>query len=207
MVGVVSVDGGYLSVLPGMLAMGAGTGLAMTSSTEAITSALPREHQGVASALNDVTREFGTALGVALLGALLSAGYRNAIDAPLDGVPGATAETAREGVANALDAAHRTGPRTRAVADAARKSFVDGRQQAMWAGVAVMAVLSVCVLARGPRRPAPPRRTDRNRPTRRPVPDPETTGARPGRARHRYGRPGGGGRARRRAPGKRRPRC
>ncbi|MBP2478938.1 putative MFS family arabinose efflux permease [Crossiella equi] len=35
--------------------------------TVAITSALPRQRHGVASALNDVTREFGTALGVALL--------------------------------------------------------------------------------------------------------------------------------------------
>lgn len=71
---IVSVDGGYLPILPGMLAMGVGMGLSMTPSTEAITGSLPRERQGVASALNDVTREFGTALGVALLGALLSAG-------------------------------------------------------------------------------------------------------------------------------------
>lgn len=83
----VSVDGGYLTVLPGMLAMGIGMGLSMTPSTEAITGSLPRGKQGVASALNDVTREFGTALGVALLGALLSAGYRGAIDDRLDGVP------------------------------------------------------------------------------------------------------------------------
>lgn len=75
----VSVDGGYLPILPGMLAMGLAMGLTQTPSTEAITSALPRERQGVASALNDVTREFDTALGVALLGAVLTAGYRNAI--------------------------------------------------------------------------------------------------------------------------------
>ncbi|MFE0204326.1 hypothetical protein [Streptomyces sp. NPDC058985] len=68
---------------------------------------------------------------------------------------GATADTAREGVANALDAAHRAGPHTRAVADAPRESFVDGRRQAMWAGVAVMAVLFFYVLARGPRHPGP----------------------------------------------------
>ncbi|MEW1847951.1 MFS transporter, partial [Nonomuraea angiospora] len=98
----VSVDGGYLSVLPGMLAMGLGMGLTMTPSTEAITTALPRERQGVASALNDVTREFGTALGVALLGAVLTAGYRGAIDSRLGGVPDAAADTAREGIANAL---------------------------------------------------------------------------------------------------------
>ncbi|MGI3222994.1 MFS transporter [Streptomyces sp. GTA36] len=150
MAAVVSVDGGYPSVLPGMLAMGVGMGLSMTPSTEAITSALPRERQGVASALNDVTREFGTALGVALLGALLSAGYRGAIDSRLAGVPEGPADTAREGVANALDVAPQAGAHARSLVRAAQESFVDGWQNAMWAGVAVMAALFVYVLARGP---------------------------------------------------------
>ncbi|WP_052852674.1 MFS transporter [Streptomyces avicenniae] len=155
MAAVVSVEGGYLSVLPGMLAMGAGMGLSMTPSTEAITGALPRERQGVASALNDVTREFGTALGVALLGALLSSGYRAAIDTRLDGIPEGPADTAREGVANALDVADQAGPQAQALIRTAQESFVDGWQQAMWAGVAVMAVLLLHVLARGPRRRGP----------------------------------------------------
>ncbi|MGN9781178.1 MFS transporter [Nonomuraea sp. ZG12] len=151
MAAFVSVDGGYLSILPGMLAMGLGMGLTMTPSTEAITSALPRARQGVASALNDVTREFGSALGVALLGAVLTAGYRGAIDSRLAGVPDAAADTAREGIANALVVADLTGPQASALARAARESFVDGWQQAMWAGAVVMAVLFVYVLARGPR--------------------------------------------------------
>jgi EmrB/QacA subfamily drug resistance transporter len=149
---LVSVDGGYLAVLPGMLAMGLGMGLSMTPSTEAITGALPRERQGVASALNDVTREFGTALGVALLGAVLSAGYRSSIDSRLGGVPADVAGTAREGVANAVAVAGGAGPRAEALVRAAQESFVDGWQQAMWAGAAVMAVLFVYVLARGPQR-------------------------------------------------------
>ncbi|MEV8377712.1 MFS transporter [Kribbella sp. NPDC056861] len=150
MASLVSVDGGYLSVLPGMLAMGLGMGLAMTPSTEAITSALPRDRQGVASALNDVTREFGTALGVALLGAVLSAGYRKAIDSRLDGFPSAAADTAREGIANAIGAAE--GPRSQALIRAAQESFVDGWQQAMWVGAAAMALLFVYVVARGTQR-------------------------------------------------------
>ncbi|WP_189520216.1 MFS transporter [Streptomyces sindenensis] len=154
MAGIVSVDGGYLSVLPGMLAMGLGMGLAMTPSTEAITGALPRERQGVASALNDVTRELGTALGVALLGALLSAGYRGAIDGRLAGVPEGPADIARGGVANAVEAANGAGPYAQALIDAGRRSFVDGWQNAMWAGAAVMAALFLYVLVRGPRRPA-----------------------------------------------------
>lgn len=49
--------------------------------------ARPTTTAGVASALNDVTRELGTALGVAVLGALLANGYRNAINGKLDGIP------------------------------------------------------------------------------------------------------------------------
>jgi EmrB/QacA subfamily drug resistance transporter len=148
---LVSVGGGYLSVLPGMLAMGLGMGLSMTPSTEAITTSLPRERQGVASALNDVTREFGTALGVALLGAVLTAGYRSAIDARLEGVPHDAADTAREGVANALAVADGR-LYSRALIRAAQESFVDGWQQAMCAGVVVMTMLFVYVLVRGPQR-------------------------------------------------------
>jgi hypothetical protein len=127
-------------------------GLAMTPSTEAITAALPRSRQGVASALNDVTREFGTALGVALLGAVLSAGYRDAIGSRLDGVPADAAGTAREGIANALAVAGSPGVPSPELIRAAQESFVDGWQQAMWAGVGVMALLFAYVLARGPRR-------------------------------------------------------
>ncbi|SIR87001.1 MFS transporter [Micromonospora avicenniae] len=151
MAAFVSVDGGYLSVLPGMLPMGLGMGLSQTPATEAITSALPRERQGVASALNDVTREFGTALGVALLGAVLSAGYRNAIGSRLGGMPDSAADAARDGIANAIASADGAGPRAEALIRAAQDSFVDGWRQAMWAGVAVMAVLFVYVLARGHR--------------------------------------------------------
>ncbi|WP_329139158.1 MFS transporter [Streptomyces sp. NBC_00670] len=146
----VSVDGGYPSLLAGLLAMGAGMGLSMTPSTEAITASLPREKQGVASALNDVTREFGTALGVALLGALLTTGYRDALDDRLDGVPAGPADTAREGIANAVEAAPGAGTHAETLLHAARESFVDGWQQAMWAGTAVMAALFVYVALRGP---------------------------------------------------------
>ncbi|MFJ9327202.1 MFS transporter [Streptomyces sp. NPDC101230] len=151
----VSADGGYLSILAGMLAMGIGMGLSMTPSTEAITSSLPRAKQGVASALNDVTREFGTALGVAMLGALLAGGYRRAIDARLDGIPTDAADTAREGIANAIEVAPRTGSHAHDLIHAAQQSFVDGWQQAMWIGAAVMGLLLVHVAVRGPKNTAP----------------------------------------------------
>jgi MFS family permease len=149
---LVSVEGRYLSVLPGILVIGVGMGLTMTPSTESITASLPRERQGVASALNDATREVGTALGVALLGAIVAAGYRSAIAPGLEGLPDPVAEPASAGIANAFAAAA-TLPADQAeqLTDAARHAFVDGWTSAMWAGLVVMAALFLLVLVRGPR--------------------------------------------------------
>ena len=152
---LVSVDGGYLSVLPGYVVMGLGMGLSMTPSTEAITSSLPRERQGVASALNDIAREFGSGLGIALLGAVLTAGYSSAINSHLEGVPVGAADTARKGIASALAIANETHPYSKALFRSAKKSFVHGWQQAMWAGVIVMTIVLVYVLVRGPERASP----------------------------------------------------
>jgi predicted MFS family arabinose efflux permease len=149
---LVSVDGGYPSVLPGYIVMGLGMGLAMTPSTEAITSSLPRERQGVASALNDVAREFGSALGVALLGTVFAAGYGDAINAHLDGVPAGAADAARKGIAGALAVANDAHPYSKALVRAAQESFVQGWRRAMWAGVIVMAIVLGYVLVRGPGR-------------------------------------------------------
>lgn len=172
MASLVSVEGGYLTVLPGLVAMGLGMGLAMTPSTEAITSSLPREQQGVASALNDLTRELGAALGIALLGALLTAGYRTAVEPQLVGVPAAVADDARDGIANAVAASADAGPLAAQVVRAAQESFVTGWQQSMWIGAAVMAAMFVVVLLRGPQRgptlsaptPEPSLETDADQP-------------------------------------------
>jgi EmrB/QacA subfamily drug resistance transporter len=147
----VSVDGGYLSVLPGMLAMGFGMGLSMTPSTEAITSALPSNRQGMASALNDITRELGTALGVALLGSLVTAGYRSMINEKLHGISVHAANLAREGISNALAVAPETGNQSAILIRIARESFVYGWQQAMWVGAAVMFILFMYVIVYGPK--------------------------------------------------------
>jgi len=145
-----SRDGGYPSVLPGMLMMGLGMGLTMTPATQVITSALPRDRQGVASALNDVTRELGTALGVALLGAILSAGYRRTISDHLANIPPDTAASAREGIATALDTGSTLGPDGDALIRAAQDAFVAGWHQAMWVGTIAMLALAAFVVLRGP---------------------------------------------------------
>jgi Na+/melibiose symporter-like transporter len=156
MASLVSAEGGYLTVLPGLIAMGLGAGVAMTPSTEAITSSLPREHQGVASALNDLTRELGAALGIALLGGVLVAGYQTTIAGLLTGVPERLAAPAREGIANASALSQDAGGYADQILAAANQAFVAGWQQAMWVGVAVMSVLVVYVAFRGPSRGSEP---------------------------------------------------
>jgi len=150
MAAFVSVDNGYLSILPGMLAMGMGMGLTMTPSTEAITSSLSESLQGVASALNDVTRELGTALGVALLGSLVTSGYTKAIYNRLDMVPLKIAAEAGKGLANALAVVPQNTSQSAILIRIAREAFVFGWQQAMWTGAVVMAILFIYILKYGP---------------------------------------------------------
>ena len=147
-----SVEGGYMSVLPGLVIIGLGMGLTMTPSTAAITETLPAEKQGVASALNDTSREVGGAVGVALLGSILSSGYAGAIEPALEGLPPELAEPASEGIGSAFAVAAQAGDSAPAIIDAAKHAFVDGWVQSMWIGVALAGVSLAYLVVRGPAR-------------------------------------------------------
>jgi EmrB/QacA subfamily drug resistance transporter len=132
---------GYWVLALGLVPLGAGMGLAMTPATAAVTDALPREKQGVGSAMNDLARELGGALGIAVLGSVLQSTYRSRLD--VDGLPADAADSARSSLALAA----RLGPR---VADSAQNAFVDGMQYALLGGAAavVLAAIAVVVLHR-----------------------------------------------------------
>nr|WP_277349706.1 MFS transporter [Planosporangium thailandense] len=85
----------YAPVLIGGLMVGAGMGTAMAPASAALMGSLPREHAGVGSALNDTLQELGAALGVAVLGTVLSAVYRSHL-------PAMAPVAARESLAGAL---------------------------------------------------------------------------------------------------------
>jgi EmrB/QacA subfamily drug resistance transporter len=148
-----SVDAGYLGVLPGLVVIGVGMGLAMTPSTTAITEALPAEKQGVASALNDTVREVGGAVGIALIGSVLNAGYRSEVAATTEGLPPELAEPVTDGIGGALAVAGSLGPDGASLVDAARDAFVVGWGQAMWVGAAMAAVSVLYLLVRSPATP------------------------------------------------------
>jgi EmrB/QacA subfamily drug resistance transporter len=146
-----SVERGYWSVLPGLLLIGIGMGLTMTPSTEVITETLPEDKQGVASAINDTSRELGGAVGVALLGSVLSAGYRSAIEPELTAVPQDLAESAAEGIGSAFVAAADAGSSAPVIIEAAKQAFIEGWVGSMWLGVGMAMVALVFLIVRGPK--------------------------------------------------------
>ena len=70
---------GYGHVVLGLVLLAAGLALSMVPATESIMGSLPLGQAGVGSAMNDTTREIGGALGVAILGTILSSRYGPAI--------------------------------------------------------------------------------------------------------------------------------
>jgi EmrB/QacA subfamily drug resistance transporter len=103
------VDTGYWLVALSLAQMGAGMGLAMAPATEAIMGSLPQEKAGVGSAMNDVVREVGGTLGVAVLGSVLSSAYASGVDDSTTGLPAGAAHAASDSVGAAHDVAAQLG--------------------------------------------------------------------------------------------------
>ena len=74
----------------------------MTPATEAIMGSLPKEKAGVGSAMNDVLREVGGTLGVAVLGSLLASKYADGMEDSTSSLPDPVASASLDSV----DAAH-----------------------------------------------------------------------------------------------------
>lgn len=149
-------DGGYRSVLPGLLILALGVGLAMSPSTAAITSSLPEEKQGVASSLNDTVRELGGAVGIALVGSVLSASYQSNVSPATSALPPPVAEVVERGIGPALAVAAEIGAQGEPLVAAARQAYVDGMRPALLLLAALTAVATILTAVRGPVRPPEP---------------------------------------------------
>jgi MFS family permease len=147
-----SADGGYWPILPGILVLGLGMGISMSPGTTAITASLPEEKQGVASALNDTVREFGGAIGIALIGSVLSAGYTSHVTTVASGLPPEAAASVKEGIGGAFAVAPTLGDQGPAVLEAARRAFVDGWKLSMWIAAAIALTAAAFTAAWIPRR-------------------------------------------------------
>lgn len=114
--------------------------------TTAITASLSRGQQGVASALNDTSREIGGALGIALLGSIFNSQYSanvSDVAATLDPAQGKLVE---EGIAGALQVSEDMGSEGLPVLTAAREALVDAWASSMWVGAAIALGVAAGVL-------------------------------------------------------------
>lgn len=138
----------YASILPGIMLLGAGAGLAMPAATESVMGSLPGGDTGVGSATNGTFLQTGGALGVAVIGSLLNTSYADRMSAVLAPfhVPPGVLQAIRGSLGGALEVAARIGGQFGAeLAQAARSAFVSGMDLGLLTGACV--AIGGCVIA------------------------------------------------------------
>lgn len=150
------VDSGYLPFLVGLLIAGLGIGLTSSTGTSAITGSLGRDRQGVASAMNDTTREIGSAIGIAVMGSVYGSHYRDALPADNGQLPAQAVEAIRESAAGGIEVTRRLAAAGQVDAAAQlgqviRVAFIDGLTASLTVIGVVLALAAVAVLIRAPR--------------------------------------------------------
>ena len=144
------VDTGYQEVLVAMLVLAFGMGLTMAPATESIMGSLPTAKAGVGSAVNDTTREIGGALGVAVLGSVMSSVFGSKMSGQLDGLdaPRGVKDVAEHSIGGTLSVASEMGGDVgAAITTAAKSAFVEGfhATSAVAAGFAMVGAIIALV--------------------------------------------------------------
>ncbi|HEX9467897.1 MAG TPA: MFS transporter [Acidimicrobiia bacterium] len=124
-----------------LVLMAMGMALVMAPATESIMSSLPLGKAGVGSAVNDTTRLMGGALGVAVIGSVLSSVYSSKVGDFLVGkpVPRGVAAEIKQSLGFALGA----GRQLSGLAATAQQAFVDGLHSAILVGAGTTLVGAV----------------------------------------------------------------
>lgn len=144
-------------LVAGIVVMSIGMTPVVALATDLIVGAAPPERAGAASAISETSIEFHGALGIAVLGSLLTVIYRGSLGRTLPAeLPAEAASTALGTLGGALDvAAHLPAPLGAAVTAAARQSFVEGFVVlSTLCGLLVLAAAVVTLLLRARLQPA-----------------------------------------------------
>jgi DHA2 family multidrug resistance protein-like MFS transporter len=136
---------GLAGVVIAFVLLGIGIGVAETVSNELILSSAPPAKAGAASAVSETAYELGAVLGTALLGSILAAWYRTAIEVP-SALTAGQADAARETLAGAMTLAETLPPATGAeLAASAAAAFGGGIT--VTAAIGVLLMLAAGVVA------------------------------------------------------------
>ena len=134
------IGSGYPFLAAWLAVAGLGAGLSLAPAMDAVLAVLPPHRSGAGTTITMSLRQVAGALGVALLGSLLAAGYRTLLETT--GLPEPASETARTSITAAISLADRTA--NPALAASAQTAFVHG----------MAVVLAVAAGRRSCRRPA-----------------------------------------------------
>jgi EmrB/QacA subfamily drug resistance transporter len=140
----------YTGILPGMVVIGVGAALVIPSATASVMGSLPRGDTGVGSATNGVSIQVGGALGVAVIGSLLSTRYQSRMTAALASyhLPHAIENVILGSIGGAQSVAARVGGATGVLlSHLARAAFISGMDLGLVTGAAVAAAAAVLALA------------------------------------------------------------
>ncbi|MFI5907665.1 MFS transporter [Dactylosporangium sp. NPDC051541] len=122
---LIPADAGPLPIIAAFIVTNLGMGPMVTLATGIVLGSAPPERAGSAGALNEVSGEFGYALGIALLGSLGTAVYRAVVDLPAGLSPQAAAG-ARDTVTSAVAVAAGQPGDAQGLLDAARAASTTG---------------------------------------------------------------------------------
>lgn len=142
-----TADSAYLHVGGSIGLMGLGLGMVLPQATNAVLASVPRERAGMGSAVNDGVGELGGSLGVAILGSLLSLGYRNEIEGQIAAagnaiasIPAAVVDAVRESLAaGSLAVARLPVEVATPIRQVAGDAFVSGMTTALMVAAAIVA--------------------------------------------------------------------
>jgi DHA2 family multidrug resistance protein-like MFS transporter len=128
---------GYPMLGASLLVVGVGAGFAFTVTADVILSSVPREQAGAASAVSETAYELGAALGIALLGSIVTGVYSDFVSPP--GVPADTSAAAHDSLGGAVEVSAGLPDETAtALVTAAQDAFVEGLRIAAGVGAAVL---------------------------------------------------------------------
>lgn len=126
---------GLAVLVTGAVIVSAGLGPMMALATDLVVGSAPPDKAGAAAAISSTAPQIGGALGIALLGSVITAVYR--IDLSAANVP----QAARDSLAAAVALPDRLG-----VLEAARAAFVHGFHVTAWISAGLMAAIAYLVV-------------------------------------------------------------
>jgi MFS family permease len=142
---VLDLHSTFLDLAWPTLILSTGIGFCTAPTTSAIMGAVPDGQQGVASAVNDTSREMGGALGIAVAGSILAGRYSAELGPRLAGFPAPVRGPATDSLAKAVEVAGKLGPRGVQLAEVRKAAFLTAMHTSTTVLAVIVAVAAILI--------------------------------------------------------------